>query len=147
MVLIEDFDRKTSATSFKTILSWEARFARMMVLTPTGNSMAKIHNRKRRMVLSYSRKGYSEAATRQDAETFLRCLQNGLRNLWRFDAFAEPQLDANGGARVARRRTYCFRREFSDRCRGAGPRGPEKFRRRAGAGFYWFGQCGPVGEK
>ena len=26
-----------------------------------------------RMVLSYSRKGYSEAVTRQDTETFLRC--------------------------------------------------------------------------
>jgi transposase len=34
-----------------------------------------------RMVLSYSRKGYSEAVTRQDTETFLRCLENGLRNL------------------------------------------------------------------
>jgi hypothetical protein len=34
-----------------------------------------------RMVLSYSRKAYSEALTRQDTETFLRCLENGLRNL------------------------------------------------------------------
>jgi hypothetical protein len=34
-----------------------------------------------RMVLSYSRKAYSEAVTRQDTETFLRCLENGLRNL------------------------------------------------------------------
>jgi len=33
-----------------------------------------------RMVLSYSRKAYSEAVTRQDTETFLRCLENGLRN-------------------------------------------------------------------
>jgi transposase len=32
-----------------------------------------------RLVLSYSRKGYSEAVTRQDTETFLRCLENGLR--------------------------------------------------------------------
>jgi transposase len=32
-----------------------------------------------RMVLSYSRKGYSEAVTRQDTETFLRCVENGLR--------------------------------------------------------------------
>lgn len=32
-----------------------------------------------RMVLSYSRKGYSEAVYRQDTETFLRCLENGLR--------------------------------------------------------------------
>jgi hypothetical protein len=30
-------------------------------------------------VLSYSRKGYSEAVHRQDTETFLRCLENGLR--------------------------------------------------------------------
>jgi transposase len=33
-----------------------------------------------RMVLSYSRKGYSEAVSRQDTETFLRCLENGLRD-------------------------------------------------------------------
>lgn len=33
-----------------------------------------------RMVLSYSRKGYSEAVIRQDTETFLRCLENGLRS-------------------------------------------------------------------
>src|SRR5258708_21756951 len=32
-----------------------------------------------RMVLSYSRKAYSEAVYRQDTETFLRCLENGLR--------------------------------------------------------------------
>jgi hypothetical protein len=32
-----------------------------------------------RMVLRYSRKAYSEAVTRQDVETFLRCLENGLR--------------------------------------------------------------------
>jgi transposase len=32
-----------------------------------------------RMILSYSRKGYSEAVTRQDTETFLRCVENGLR--------------------------------------------------------------------
>ena len=32
-----------------------------------------------RMVLSYSRKGYSEAVMRQDTETFLRCLENGFR--------------------------------------------------------------------
>jgi transposase len=34
-----------------------------------------------RLVLSYSRKGYNEAVTRQDTETFLRCLENGLRSL------------------------------------------------------------------
>jgi transposase len=33
-----------------------------------------------RLVLSYSRKGYSEAVTRQDTETFLRCLENALRS-------------------------------------------------------------------
>jgi transposase len=32
-----------------------------------------------RMVLSYSRKASSEAVSRQDTETFLRCLENGLR--------------------------------------------------------------------
>jgi transposase len=32
------------------------------------------------MVLSYSRKAYSEAVSRQDTETFLRCLENGLRS-------------------------------------------------------------------
>jgi transposase len=34
-----------------------------------------------RLVLSNSRKGYSEAVIRQDTETFIRCLQNGLRSL------------------------------------------------------------------
>jgi transposase len=34
-----------------------------------------------RLVLSYSRKGYSEAVIRQDTETFIRCLENGLRRL------------------------------------------------------------------
>ena len=33
-----------------------------------------------RMVLSFSRKGYSEAVFRQDTESFLRALENGLRN-------------------------------------------------------------------
>jgi transposase len=33
-----------------------------------------------RMVLSFSRKGYSEAVFRQDSESFLRALENGLRN-------------------------------------------------------------------
>jgi transposase len=32
------------------------------------------------LVLSYSRKGYSEAVIRQDTETFIRCLENGLRS-------------------------------------------------------------------
>jgi transposase len=33
-----------------------------------------------RAVLSYSRKGYSEAVFRQDTETFLRCLENAIRH-------------------------------------------------------------------
>jgi transposase len=33
-----------------------------------------------RVILSYSRKGYCEAVTRQDTETFLRCLENALRS-------------------------------------------------------------------
>ena len=33
-----------------------------------------------RAVLSYSRKGYSEAVLRQDCETFLRCLENAFRH-------------------------------------------------------------------
>lgn len=33
-----------------------------------------------RLVLSYSRKAYSEAVTRQDTETFLRCLENAIRS-------------------------------------------------------------------
>jgi transposase len=33
-----------------------------------------------RAVLSYSRKGYSEAVARQDTETFLRCLENAVRH-------------------------------------------------------------------
>ena len=33
-----------------------------------------------RAVLSYSRKGYSEAVYRQDAETFIRCLENAVRH-------------------------------------------------------------------
>jgi transposase len=33
-----------------------------------------------RVVLSYSRKAYSEAVTRQDTETFLRCVENALRS-------------------------------------------------------------------
>jgi len=33
-----------------------------------------------RVVLSYSRKGYSEAVMRQDTETFLRCLENAIRH-------------------------------------------------------------------
>jgi len=34
-----------------------------------------------RAVLSYSRKGYSEAVYRQDTETFLRCLENAFRHM------------------------------------------------------------------
>jgi hypothetical protein len=35
------------------------------------------------VVLSFSRKGYSEAVMRQDTESFLRCLENALRHFWR----------------------------------------------------------------
>ena len=61
-----------------------------------------------RMVLSYSRKAYSEAVLRQDTETFLRCLENAFRSfggvtrtinldnlkaaVLKFD-FADPQLN------------------------------------------------------
>ncbi|SRR6266496_1522065 len=34
-----------------------------------------------RVVLSYSRKGYSEAVCHQDTETFIRCLENAFRHL------------------------------------------------------------------
>jgi transposase len=34
-----------------------------------------------RLVLSYSRKGYTEAVLRQDTETFIRCLENAFRAL------------------------------------------------------------------
>jgi transposase len=33
-----------------------------------------------RLVLSHSRKGYSEAVFRQDTETFLRCIENAIRH-------------------------------------------------------------------
>jgi transposase len=61
-----------------------------------------------RIVLSHSRKGYSEAVLRQDTETFVRCLENAFRHfggvartinldnlkaaVLRFD-FADPQLN------------------------------------------------------
>jgi len=61
-----------------------------------------------RIVLSHSRKGYSEAVFHQDTETFLRCLENGFRHfggvtqtinldnlkaaVLRFD-FADPELN------------------------------------------------------
>jgi transposase len=45
------------------------------------------------MVLSYSRRTYSEVVTRQDTETFIRCLENGLRNLGGSTLLLE-----NGGA-------------------------------------------------
>ena len=45
---------------------------------PTENGQGKVRRSwVFRMVLSYSRKGYSEAVSRQDTETFLRCLENG----------------------------------------------------------------------
>jgi transposase len=42
-----------------------------------------------RLVLSFSRKGYSEAVLRQDTETFIRCLENG------FHAFGGTSLTIN----------------------------------------------------
>jgi hypothetical protein len=42
-----------------------------------------------RMVLSYSRKAYSEAVLRQDTETFLRCLEKRFTGLWRCAAITE----------------------------------------------------------
>lgn len=50
----------------------------------TGAPLVGPEGRKRRpwlfrMVLSYSRKGYSECVPRQNTESFLRCLENGFR--------------------------------------------------------------------
>ena len=42
-----------------------------------------------RAVLSYSRKGYSEAVMRQDTESFLRCLENAIASFWRRAALAQ----------------------------------------------------------
>jgi transposase len=44
---------------------------------------AKVRTRRSwvlRVVLSYSRKAYREAVSTQDTETFLHCLENGLRS-------------------------------------------------------------------
>jgi hypothetical protein len=41
----------------------------------------KRRSRVLRMALSYSFKAYSEAFTRQDTKTLIRCLENDLRNL------------------------------------------------------------------
>lgn len=51
----------------------------------TGPVLAQADGKKRktwifRMVLSYSRKAYSEAVLRQDTETFIRCLENAFRH-------------------------------------------------------------------
>ena len=51
-----------------------------------------------RMVLSYSRKAYSEAVIRQDTETFLRCLENGLRSLGWFALDTQSGQYEDGGA-------------------------------------------------
>ena len=50
----------------------------------TGPTLLEVAGTKRktwifRIVLSYSRKAYSEAVLRQDTETFLRCLENAFR--------------------------------------------------------------------
>jgi len=50
-----------------------------------------------RIVLSYSRKAYSEAVWRQDTETFIRCLENAFR---RFDGVAKTLVPDNLKAAV-----------------------------------------------
>ena len=51
-----------------------------------------------RLVLSYSRKGYSEAVTRQDIETFLSCLENGLRSFGGSPLLVNLDNNEGGGA-------------------------------------------------
>lgn len=51
----------------------------------TGPMLVRPEGKKRktwifRIILSYSRKGYSEGVLRQDTETFIRCLENGFRH-------------------------------------------------------------------
>jgi transposase len=56
------------------------------------------------MVLSYSLKAYSEAVLRQDTETFLRCLESGLR------AFGGvPPTGCTNDPNAAQRRDCCGR--------------------------------------
>jgi hypothetical protein len=52
-----------------------------------------------RMVLSYSRKAYSEAILRQDTETFLRCLENGLREFGGVSLCINGEIERRGVAR------------------------------------------------
>jgi transposase len=51
-----------------------------------------------RMVLSYSRRAYSEAVTKQDTETFPSLPGKRIAQLWRRAAFAQPRQPQSSGA-------------------------------------------------
>ena len=59
-----------------------------------------------RIVLSHSRKGYSEVVYRQTTDDFLRCLENAFSSLWRRAAAADPRQPARrrGQGRLVRSR-------------------------------------------
>ena len=82
---VQRFVRKVKATQPRRVWRMEARPGEeVQVDFGLGAPIDDGASRSRRswvfrMVLSYSRKGYSEAVLRQDTETFLRCLENGLR--------------------------------------------------------------------
>jgi hypothetical protein len=82
---VQRFVRKIKATQPRRVWRMEARPGEeVQVDFGLGASIddGTIRSRRSwvfRMVLSYSRKAYSEAVFRQDTETFLHCLENGLR--------------------------------------------------------------------
>jgi transposase len=82
---VQRFVRKIKATQPRRVWRMEARPGEeVQVDFALGAPIDDGASRSRRswvfrMVLSYSRKAYSEAVLRQDTETFLRCLENGLR--------------------------------------------------------------------
>ena len=82
---VQRFVRKVKATQPRRVWRMEARPGEeVQVDFALGAPIDDGASRSRRswvfrMVLSYSRKAYSEAVLRQDTETFLRCLENGLR--------------------------------------------------------------------
>ena len=82
---VQRFVRKLKATQPQRVWRMEARPGEeVQVDFGLGAPICDGVSRSRRswvfrMVLSYSRKAYSEAVLRQDTETFLRCLENGLR--------------------------------------------------------------------
>jgi hypothetical protein len=82
---VQRFVRKLKATQPRRVWRMEARPGEeVQVDFGLGAPIDDGASRSRRswvfrMVLSYSRKAYSEAVLRQDTETFLRCLENGLR--------------------------------------------------------------------